>query len=360
VPLRERAKLLEDYDALINEVRNQIAEHNYSRSIKIIKKQEDVRFQNDAAAEAKTKYGLPGATLLVWGYAKTERGRLKLETRFSYEFKDTKNKNGNTEEKIKTIITRSFSQAKGGFRVTGEESLDLTWKPLFILGLSCISIGTREFIEKAINFFENIKIKYGNLPFGKEKYSMVPAIKEINKILVDLYCTEMSWANPGSDDLRVLANKTLAIDSTNYWAFIALSFYYGDKKEMILAKEFNDKAKGVRPKKEWHTVFNEAYFKLLEKNFSDALELYKSIPENLGGNIDTLAIEQYLKKNFNETGETPFLFAEGLVAYKWRDENEGKNILKEFLSSEEVISKESALLPLVLWSQNSIEHHPSN
>ncbi len=342
------------YDRFIESLRNKINFYELGHLLKIISKPIDIKFPDNTTAEVKTRLGLlAGSTLLVHGYAVRKRGKIEFLTKFSYEFFRPKSI---VEENAKEIFSGMINHGlRGRFfglgnldkfsididqDIIGENSLAAV---IFILGLTAASCNN---IDKTIQLFEAFRDIYANADLLTKK-AMGPARSIIDPILVKAYAISSlelirkgDYKNAHQCCMKAIP---MATDVSVYDLCIKMAYCCEKINDRPGAKKNNDIARKSANKNQYAHIINDAYFLLDEGRYTDAINAYDSIPDYVDVSVND--VQMFLYNKYNETREPAFLFAEGYVVFRWKDRDNGRIILKEFLGkAEECGSKYSDLL----------------
>lgn len=327
-------KFPERYKKFLASLRNEIGLHNLGDKIKIIACPTDIKIDSDNVAEAKTKIGLRGATIVIWGDIQKSRGKYKFRTKYSYEFSYPRNvKTDREREAFKDQISHVIGKGVlPNFDVQIEDfAEDLAVVVLFILGITTFTMGIWDKTETFLNSFKEI---FNELDILKKR-DLSKALMEVNEILIRTHLMSITTAIENIDKtknyelVRVPAEKILQINRSHYEAHLALAFYHENTNDRQLAIEHTKYAESNSKKKQHDYVFNYAYFALKDKDYKSMLEIYESMPDKI--NVKVLDICQDLNRLYEKTKDDGTIFAQGYLYFKWIDEDEGKKILRDFL-----------------------------
>lgn len=329
-------KYIKRYNKFIEELKNKINYHGLGRYIKIIEKQIDISFPENAAAEAKTKLGLIGSTLLIWGHVTKRKNKEIFFTKFSYEFSYPKWLRRDIARKIfVNIIEKGIEgglfKLNRNFTINADIFSDNTFSAiLFILGCTTASCGNFKIAEMLFLSFKK-QFQDEDIP---RKRLMGPALVEVNEILNNIYELWAGKALFKKDFFAAKENleKAYKINPDDYLTNCRLAYYYEiHKKDRARAESFNKRAE-LRALRGFHLHrFNLAYFAISDKLYDKAIKIYEGIPDYT--NFDVGAMQVLCHSIYEETKNAAFLFAEGYVVYRWKtdSEQEGRSILKDFI-----------------------------
>lgn len=328
-------KFQKKYKSLEINLKKYIRIYELENSISVIVAPADVKLSN-SSAEAKTKLGLLGSTLLVWGDLVLQNKTYFFRTRFSYEFGYKKNislvkARENVSKYIESFTNKRLYPSVRNRLSSFEENLLLTC--LFILGFSTFSV--RDY-KKSIFLFETFRksLKESNII---TQYDFSSLNNEVKGLLVQMYINEINYFYGLKSIIKnivvikEIANKIIEIDLYNYQCNIVLAFVSEIEGNRSLALKYNKVAEMNIPINNYAHLFNQAYFSLIDENFTKTIEIYKSIPVgNQNLNLSTSEVSNFMNEKFFTTGKLEFLFADGYICYMWDDKNRGKKMLKSF------------------------------
>lgn len=325
-------KFQRKYNNLVETLRNEINMHNLGNKIKIIVCPSDISIKGNDVAEAKTKLGLLGSTILAWGYVVKEKGKHKFVTKFSYEFSHpTHIKEGQAKEMMTGYFEKNFGKGLISPKMDVNNFNDqLLPTVFFILGVTTY---TAKLYDKAEMFFNSFMSAYKKVDLMR-KVDLGPAFVEVNEHLLSIYQNRMIALSlepeKNKEKMKEIADKILSIDANDYSACVALSFCYehmGNREEALRFHNLAD----TKAKKNQHLhLFNGSYFALTRGDYPTAISLYRKIPETTMVNTSGVCID--LDKQYKRTKNPAFLFADGFVNYQWESEKMGKQLLKKFIS----------------------------
>ncbi len=329
-------KFQKKYKKLYITLVDQIRFHNLIDFVKIIQAPSDISLSN-SSAEAKTKLGLLGSTLLVWGDVVEQKKSYFFRTKFSYEFGHSKklsvNKaRENVNKYIDSFINKGLYPSVKNSLSSFEENLFLT--SLFILGFSVLTIGN---FKKAKLLFEAFRdgFKNTNLITQSDFYTLN---KEVKRFLTQIYFFEIEQfhgilsVTQNKDIIKNLSLKVIDLEPDNYRAHITLALLFELEGDRSSALESNKIAQSCATPYDYAHIFNYAYFYLSDGDFENAIKFYKTVPNN-GQDINTYTSEvsNFMYKKFSDTSRLEFLFADGYVSYLWDDKFRGKKVLDDFI-----------------------------
>ncbi len=319
------------YEALIEQLTNEINISGLGNKIKIITCPPDVSFETHKAAEAKTMLGLKGSTLLIWGHIVKEKGKYKFKTQLSYEFgrphnlKEEEAKNS-VEHYIQTIIQKGLiSSMKIEVDEFNDRILPLI---IFILGFSTFTLGLFDKSEIFLKAFKDLYSKSSIL----RKKNLSVALNEVNNFLITIYFDKLNrftYKLPKTlDETKPIVDEIVNIDNKNYGANIVLAYYFEEKGDRSNAMHFNEIASQNATKENYEHIFNQAYFALVSANYKLMIESYESVPDVFAVNVSPII--SYLYRKYEKIRLPEYLFAEGYINYRWLSLKDGKSILRKF------------------------------
>jgi tetratricopeptide (TPR) repeat protein len=332
-------KFLKKYNELIAEIKNEIDSKELGEKVRIIVAPSDVRLRDKTAAEAKVLLGLRGSTVLVWGYARRENGKVKFVTRFSYEFAYPKNvpndqAKSQMHQYIDSLMARGlFSGVKMDTSHFREQIIPSVF---FILGLTTFTL---RLLNQAEQYLLAFKKTYRESDIVRKR-DLGPALMECHRMLVAIYGTKMPHVSSelgerGLEQAEALAMKILEIDPNSYYANIVLAYIYDLKGNKSLAHEHSDKAEKHASREDSAHLFNAAYFALDKGDYPKAIGIYEQISEVT--EVVTGDVSSYLNKRYLSTLNPAYMFGDGYVAYHWNDRESGLKTLKSFRSKADPV-----------------------
>ena len=329
------------YDKLMVDIRNEIIFLGFGDKIKIIVCPPDIKLKNNTAAEAQTKLGLDGSTILVWGYITKRTGTYCFSTQFSYEFGLPPKIDNETKVEIKNnfsnfiqkIITRGlFLDKKVNLDNFTEQILPTIFFIFTITNHTLKQIKNSEFFALAF------KKSYGRTGIMRKK-DLGPAFIEINDIQILIGHKKLKDVTKkytlktkeyDLNEIHTLATNILTINNKDYASHVALSYYYEHKNERDKALDHHELATQYARRGEHAHLFNKAYFALLRDGYKNAIDIYLSIPNST--TVETTEVSQDLNRKYQQTKSLKFLFADAYVTFRWDDEICGKRLFSEFIS----------------------------
>ena len=327
------------YKETLDNLRAKIIENNLEKTILIKGKPEDISFKTKTAAEAKTRMGLPGSVLLVWGSILENSKKFKVF--FSYEFGYP----GKEKEYYKNLFQKKVDKvlAQKLWPYMGPQSIDLLSDDFlevsyFILGLSMASLG---FFDKSIVLFKSFIKNWKQSTDLIKKRNLGFAVKEAEGVLAKIYINyaELSLYKENYKKVNEYAQYVLDIDydnDLNYSAFLflAISSEIGEDNTEK-AKEYSTKAENIHPSKKEVHLFNKAYFLFKEYDLKSALDIYDQLAK-WEHHINYNETRSILFKQWEKTHNLGLFFAEAFVALIFqKDSIYGKKKLKEFIKRAE-------------------------
>lgn len=326
------------YKSFIKKIENEINLNNLGGHIKIIECPPDIKIKEQTFAEAKTKLGRLGSTIIVWGYIdKVKKGKYEFRTKFSYEYAYRKLRNVE-DRKAAAVFNHYIGQilSASSFNVikadVNEFSDQLIPMVLFILGVSTSTLG---FFDESELFFQSFRKLYKSMDLSRQN-DLKAAFQDVNSFLIGMYIAKITKltntlkTTNKYDELRDGAEKILEIDNRNYEGNNAMAYYFEHQGIRNEAIEFHRKAEQNSPKNRHEHLVNQAYFHIHNGEYAEALKIYENIPDR--SNVEMMEVCKDLYHWYLKTKNSAFLFAEGYISYRWIGADDGKNILKAFLS----------------------------
>lgn len=325
--LKDKEKsTLKSYKETLRELNRKLIENNLKKHIKVIEKPEDMKFESKDAAEAKTKLGLYGSTLIIWGDIMESSGKYKLF--FSYQFGYP----GKEENYYKSIFNHHIDKAfiNRSWAHKGPESVeiladDLLQVALYILGFTAVSFGRFNVGSK---LFEIIRSDYETIKNLLRRRDLGKFISEVNQGLVIsymkylqtyenlIYESEYNNAKKDYENMKFFADKILEINYNNqfnYLAHISLALYYEQKGEREKSKEQTKIAEDIHPQKQNLHILNKAYYAIADYDFPVAIKLYEELLRfnyDISGRLRSFLANK--GKKYNNLG---FCFFEIFIAH---------------------------------------------
>lgn len=328
--LEEKKKsTIRAYRETIQELNRRLLENNLEKYVKARERPYDIKFKSKTAAEAKTKLGLPGSILFIWGNIIESSGKYKLF--FSYEFGYP----GRKEEYYKSIFANHVDKAMINrlWNYKGPESVeiladDLLQVSLFITGSTAITVGR---LKMGSKLFEIIKSDYNKADLLRKK-NLGKFILEVDRMLVFSYRTFLMIheRNENYKKNKFFADKILEINydrESNYFAHIALAIFYEEKGNRRKSKAHTRKAEKIHPPKQNSYILNNAYYAIAEYRFDDAIRFYKELL-SLNHDANYSRVRCFLAKKGRQYNNLGFYFAEAFIAHFF--ENDLKYSKREF------------------------------
>jgi hypothetical protein len=322
------------YETFVRELENKIRERDLGSKIRIHTKPADIRFETHTAAEAKTKLGLVGATLVIWGHASRKKNRTAFVTNFSYEFVYP----GALDRKVAARTIGSvidtglggglFGPSKYEFHLDGdtfgEHSLATS---LFILGTCAVTCGDR---ETALDFLGEFRRMYQRADLLRQT-AMRPAVKIAEGFLMDLHEDLAMRAELDEEysEIEQHAEAILGIDRDSYRGNLLMALCSERNGDRNAAKHFTEQAAIHAKADDQAHKFNPAYFALADNDYDSAIRVYEGIPTNKPLNVNGIRI--FLYNKFKDLNDPAFLFGDAFVAYRWQ--NGSKESLHSFLNT---------------------------
>lgn len=333
-------KFIKKYNSLVEQVRNEIDSQGLGKRIEVIVARSDIRFKEPSAAEAKVLLGLQGSVLLVWGYVISNNGQIKFNTKFSYEFAYPQKIAVNEAKKninlyLERVMERGlFSSLKTNISTFRDQ---ITPTLYFILGLTTFSM---KFFEKSENFFLAFKDYYKKSDIMRKR-DLGPTYAECNEMLFAMYLDQIPYLSVESKEESInkseeLVCKMLGIKPKDYLANLTLAYIFDLRGNHDMAVSQTEIAGSVAPKKFHEHLFNRAYFELHNTNYSLALQVYESIPDE--SSVVATEVARYLSEKYSKTKDPAFMFADAYVSIRWGDKVTGKKSLKKFLKIANPVS----------------------
>ncbi len=338
----------EKYRAFVEGFRNLIAQNDLGDKIKVFHRPLDTKFANYSAAEAKTKLGLAGATLLVWGQAFRKSHKVKVNTSYSFEFNNSgKDKEGfknKFHQKIKNGLVPLLEKKRGFDFESDYSSLgeNLFLNSLFILAV--VSNSYNKF-DSTIGLLTRWRSLYKKSSPSEKKHLM-PVRPYVFEELERAYLgkTDYHILNGDIERARECSQKIVEDKPYHYFGNINLALCYELLDKGRLARNCNNKASIGPPNKHYHHIFNKAYFALMDGDFSAGLNHYDSIIAFDHNKMNFGLMLNYLDQLHRKSGNKALLFAQGLVAYYWHDKILSKKVLSDFLKSDFPQGKDMSVL----------------
>jgi len=326
--------VLKEYKDLKKILTSLIKERQVGGWFKVIILPEDLVL--DECQKAERYLVKQGLNLLIWGESISgqEQGKdvTQYRLKFSYIFNYPVH-----NPSAKALLIRDFDELlkERYWKVHKENSL----QEISSLGESITEIGlyiiaicllTRGNIGKGLNILEDLFIRIKNDPIRK-KLLICPKIKNH---LISLYnlLGIIAWKEEKNKTKSVeLANKTLALDENNYDSHARLALYEYQEGNIPESKRHVRRCRHIYPKHPC-TIFDQAFYFILEKKYSNAAIAYKKLNQATVDGLMAFEVANFLEEEYSKKKkEIGFLFAAGFVNTKFVPHTKlGLKQLKEF------------------------------
>ncbi|MEN8253203.1 MAG: hypothetical protein ABFQ62_02395 [Patescibacteria group bacterium] len=338
---KDSGKLSDAYHETIKEKLSEIVDKfNLSSEIRISFFSDIKTFKNKKEAIKFRKEN--DLDLLVWGNFSSESlkldGETVIEPTLKFTFKYPDNKDGRIGKsfgrelksvlKSKKINLIKESSSLTDLKILPEKVFDIC---SYIVGVSSLLYGKIDASEKILesllkrnkndqtNFIKGVRAHLNNIYTYRIKTLILE--KENYKNLLSV-SEKMTSLNPSS--ISGLTAKAIA------------QFNSGEIKE-------SEKTVALVQNKypsEDVTNINVAFFRILQKKYNRALKYYKKLlrKKELDGGINPLQVVEFLEDQYDlNKNEKAYLFASGLINFKFADLKRGKELLKQFIRSSKNI-----------------------
>ncbi|MBA7566430.1 hypothetical protein ES695_13115 [Candidatus Atribacteria bacterium 1244-E10-H5-B2] len=317
---------------------------SYNLNIKIRDIAPDIINSTKKAIKYRKKYDIG---LIVWGYAFSETKNGKDIIHFKPHYTCRINKT--LREKLELFLADlSLIIGKKDWNISLDNTLPEEAKivnnfievSIFIIGIHSY---TDYKLNEAIRLFNILKVMIPNMqeePFKKFIQG------RINSLIIEtnLKLGDIEYENKRYDKARkcYLEIDKYKINKFKIYLKLGVIEYFFNNLED--AKDYIKKAKKINKN---HPVIyiDSAFFATLDKNYESALYWYKKVM-NLIASVDLAVIPllEFLFDRYKENkNELAYLFAIGIINYKFADREKGLSDLSNFIKKTKKLQKYSSM-----------------
>jgi len=312
----------------VNNIINQSGLHKQL----IIKDFSDIqKFKNKDEAESfRNKKGID---LIIWGGFTNDSLKMNGENINEVELHFTYGHPENKEKTIGKMILLDISSKlakKNYWKIVGSNSLKdtkIVSNNIFDISTYIIALTLKLYgrIEKSLILFEQL---YNNLVERKDDFQkdILPHLNNLYEILVTEYGINKKKFNVGVD----LCQKILRINEKDFFALSNLATFQcklGNNKEAEILVGQLIKYYPKDPV----TEVDVAYFRVLQKKYSNAYKHYKNLTNFERINFEPQDVVEFLCDEYDKIKEPALLFGVGIISYRFWDIDLAKIYLNKFL-----------------------------
>ena len=283
--------------------------------------------------EAESFINKKGIDLIIWGgftndILKVDGENInEIELHFTYGHPDDKK---NIIGKMILIDISSKLAKKNYWKIVESNSLrdtKIVSNNIFDISTYIIALTLKIYgrLEKSLNLFEQL---HNNLVERKDDFQkeMVPHLYNLYQVLAIENGINRKNFNLSSD----LCRKILIIKKNDFFALSNLATAQcklGNNKEAEILVEQLLKLYPKDPV----TEVDVAYFRILQKNYTNSFKHYKNLANFQTINFEPQEVIEFLCDEYDKLKEPALLFGVGIISYRFWDKKLAKNYFNLFL-----------------------------